>query len=330
MVAYRRVFRHACAAIAFFASANALLADAEGLLFSPTNYLSSSSSSRDLAFRNQLSWTNSVSLWADALYMTRVANTSQSLFVDTATGAELVSARNVNFPYALGYRLGGMLHQIIGPFDVEAEFMNVDSFSLSKDYSYPADATFSMMGTPTNLPAGNTLSMNYKSRIASPEVNLRFGFGDILGVFAGARMVELHELLDVNATSGRLADFNVDNHLYGGQIGADLQIPLGQLCIGGVVKAGLFGNQADVTVFTDAATYGDKKIRTAFVGQADVMAAYKLGESFWIRGGYQVMWLEGVATAEGQMFSYNVATQKPIMDGSMFYHGFFAGLEFTF
>jgi len=96
------------------------------------------------------------------------------------------------------------------------------------------------------------------------------------------------------------------NNLYGGQIGVDAKLlELGRFSIDGLIKAGLFDNNATQSALvsmakklypTQAATNA-----AAFVGEAELQLKYQLAKGLAFKLGYEALWLDGVALAPGQI-----------------------------
>ena len=138
------------------------------------------------------------------------------------------------------------------------------------------------------------------------------------------------------------AQFDVDttNNLTGIQIGTDLWICLlPGLRAGGEIQAGVYGNHINSNF-----TYGSNVVASdyierlntndvSFIGQANLLATYRINYQWTLRGGYQFLFVEGVALAPE-----NFNTIPPLLnpprptfiddDGNVFYHGWNVGLEF--
>jgi hypothetical protein len=127
----------------------------------------------------------------------------------------------------------------------------------------------------------------------------------------------------------------VNNHLWGGQVGFDALLwQRGNFRLEGLGKAGVYSNSVDNVVTTagiggavPALTIADN--RTAFVGDLALTGAYQLNERWSIRGGYQLLWVDGVGLAADQFSTANIATGTGTIDYSTaFYHGFTIGAEY--
>ncbi len=132
---------------------------------------------------------------------------------------------------------------------------------------------------------------------------------------------------------------NTHNHMYGFQVGADALV-LGRSSrfrIDGFAKTGIFYDAASQnSEFSDPNGLGDFSAaangsHTSFLGELGLVASYQITKHAALRGGYQVMWIEGVALAPRQIPSTGLAasTAEVETSGGLFYHGANAGLEVT-
>ena len=127
--------------------------------------------------------------------------------------------------------------------------------------------------------------------------------------------------------------------LLGWQIGADAQYNCDGWTIGLVGKAGVYVNFAERDLgLRDNAVNPDLIVRTegnsseiAFVGEAMLGITRHLGCGLRLRGGYQLMWMHGVALAPEQLGNTaggaGFAPPSVDVDGSIFYDGGYVGLE---
>ncbi|HPM81364.1 MAG TPA: BBP7 family outer membrane beta-barrel protein [Candidatus Anammoximicrobium sp.] len=136
------------------------------------------------------------------------------------------------------------------------------------------------------------------------------------------------------------------NFMTGAQLGGDIWVCLlPGLRAGMDVKAGIYGNNVKVNtfmagedpydpdpdnryrVFIGPESQGNDKI--SFIGELQLMLTYQLSHNFTLRGGYQMMFVEGVATALDN-FNPTITERVPWMadGGSLFYDGFTIGAEY--
>ncbi len=111
----------------------------------------------------------------------------------------------------------------------------------------------------------------------------------------------------------------------------------GRLRINGFAKIGIFHNTADQNSnLNDPANLGELSVvangsHTAFLCELGLIGSYHLSQHVALRGGYQVMWIEGVALATRQIPVTNLiaGTADIAISGGLFYHGATAGFEIT-
>src|SRR5690606_38847911 len=146
-------------------------------------------------------------------------------------------------------------------------------------------------------------------------------------------------LFQSRTDDGELDSVNgTDNDLFGAQIGTDLAICLTpRLRVAAEVEAGLYGMRALNTTVVSGPNLTTlveriKDEDVAFVSEAGVTALYRATPRLTFRGGYQLLFLDGVALA-----TENFNTASPFVlretfvdtDGDVFYHGVTGGLEWT-
>jgi len=137
------------------------------------------------------------------------------------------------------------------------------------------------------------------------------------------------------------------NYMTGAQLGGDVWICLlPGLRLGLDGKAGIYGNNVKVDTFMDGVDpydpdpdnqyrvfIGPERLgndKVSFIGELQFILTYQIGHNFTLRGGYQMMFVEGVAIA---MENFNptipITERVPfVADGSsLFYDGFTIGAE---
>jgi hypothetical protein len=185
-----------------------------------------------------------------------------------------------------------------------------------------------------NFPNRN-VGLDYRSSLDNTEINFRDTFGDWFTLLGGFRWVELSDELSTNFGGGATYRINVNNHLYGGQIGADILIwGSDRFSIEWIGKAGIYGNAADqdTTIVGVAGAVPNLSARdgqASFIGEMDLTARYSLNCRWNIIGGYKVMWLSGIALAPNQLATSNIVTGVATLDNNSqpIYHGFTVAAE---
>lgn len=285
---------------------------------------------------------------ADALLLQRSATHGPQLLSDPATGASLLKSSNLHFSFEAGPRLS-LIRQGDCGWDCELNCFGIDGWSASAAFSNTA-----FVGGVGSLPIDNAISLPVdevafaeRSRLYSGEFNLRRPVGDSLVALLGFRWVELYDHYRAQGTAAvMLAPFsdtiNTRNHMYGFQAGAEALLWQRQdrfryaITLQAVAKAGIFYDAADQHAeFLDPAgielSAGAARNGTAFLGELGLVGSYQLGNHVALRGGYQVLWIEGVALAPRQIpvTDLGLGTAAVDQSGGLFYHGANAGLEIT-
>jgi hypothetical protein len=295
----------------------------------------------DIVFRNRIGGV-CITARADYMVLNRIDNHSFTLLSNGRGGSEALNASDLVFEARTGPKLNLIVHKILFGGDLELGYMRVDGFSLSKTtWSDGSPLVFESPFMTATANNGTGITFDYHSRFSSAEANLRFSLGNKLSLLGGFRYIDLHEQIDGSFSAAGQSDTqfitsNTDNHLYGGQLGAELAIiNTKKIVVAGIAKAGMFGNQADLTLYGANGDPGVGRIKgqMAFLGEVDLVGSYLLSDNIAVRLGYQALWLQGVALAPDQ---FNVAGDAngpawyPDTKGSLFYHGAFLGLEISF
>jgi hypothetical protein len=177
------------------------------------------------------------------------------------------------------------------------------------------------------------IDSSYFSQLQSAELNVqRDSPWSRLTWLAGVRWIGVDERLNMSVftTATSFYTYSTHNSLYGGQIGAALRLweDGGPFQVNCVSKAGLYGNSAanrydGVDSFGNYALLSsDRKDQLAFVGDIGVTATYQWTKHLAVQGGYQLLWIQGVANAGNQSESISIITNKGIAsNGGTFYHG---------
>jgi hypothetical protein len=138
-------------------------------------------------------------------------------------------------------------------------------------------------------------------------------------------------------------DVDTTNNLTGFQIGGDAWLcVLPGLRLGGELQAGVYGNHINAnTTFGSNLIPGDfrddlQRNDVAFIGQANLLATYRINYQWTLRGGYQFLFVDGVALAPENFNPQPAFVNNPFAprttfvndDGNVFYHGWNVGLEY--
>jgi hypothetical protein len=208
-----------------------------------------------------------------------------------------------------------------------------------------ADST-ERYGNPVNFQLGNfanisatNLTGQYTTTLHSTEINWRHPWSDRCTLLAGFRWLEVRDRLRYAVTFPLFdADYDWDqhNHLYGGQIGTDLDLwkRNSRLKINAGLKAGVFGEVADNDFALSRSNAppidgGDQGDNTAVVGEIGLTGAYLITPHVAVHAGYQLLWIDNLALASDQAAAATATFTQDAIDvnGKLFYHGATAGVD---
>jgi hypothetical protein len=265
-------------------------------------------------------------LWsveAGAVFLRRDSQTN----VPLTNGTTPVSVGDLTFnDYQAGPLVTLMRHQFLGT----AATLELTYFGVQDSNTATATGATQFFSVPPINFGPRTVAEDYDSRLDSTELNIRLDRADWLTVLAGFRWIELGDDLATNFGGGATHDVNVNNHLYGAQIGADVAVlRRSRFTIDWFGKAGIYGNSADqfTTVRGVAGavpSLSASDSQAAFVGEMDLTLRYELNCHWSLLGGYRALWLDGIALAPDQLQTSNLVTGAATLDESShpIYHGF--------
>lgn len=282
-----------------------------------------------------------------------VLSTSQLDFGDYKSGFRFIGALQLAAANTLEFTYFGQFH-----YNARARVRSADNDL----YSVLSQFGVVPLGGFTETDQSDFQQINYNSSFDSFEINWRLRWMAPNCRYQGSWTIGVrHFILDEkfryatsSSANGTLtatgfvparARFDVDttNNLTGIQFGGDAWICLlPGLRAGAELQAGVYGNHMNINttagVNTGAPTYTERLVSNdvSFIGQLNMLATYRISQQWTIRGGYQLLYVEGVALA-----SENFNTAPPALffpsttrvalvndNGNVFYHGWNIGLEF--
>jgi len=185
-------------------------------------------------------------------------------------------------------------------------------------------------------------TVSLDSTFHNVEINRIGSFNDCVAWILGFRYVRLVEKFRMSVTDDvfmpgeTTSAYNVDarNNLFGAQIGLRLRHMIGNFSYDLIGKAGIYGNAAEQSQFvgTDGgATIRDSETTgsdVAFVGDIMLTGRYHFSSAVALQGGYQAMWMDGLALAANQLDFSDAAGAGQTLDlkGNVFIHGAHVGL----
>jgi hypothetical protein len=277
-------------------------------------------------------WCPGWTIRGEALFWSRTSGSS----VPLVTAPVVINSADFELGVAVGPRVTAIRHSAWGTcWDVEGAYFGIEDWSntilLADADNYVTTPVINILGiAPTTLV--------YDSSLKSGEINLRRTYSDWVTWLVGFRWLEVDENLGADFGGGATHNLAVNNTLLGAQLGLDAMLwDVGpNLSINGVGKAGIFANDADALT-TTAGIGGALPLipasgsEASFVGEVGLNARYRWTDRLTLIGGYNLLWITGVALAPEQLATINITTGVATVstDGSLFYHGANVGLEYV-
>lgn len=276
---------------------------------------------------------------ADALLLHRSSPSDSLLAFNTADPAQNLNASDFDFGVHTGVDVS-LLRQFACDRSLEVRYFGVDYWRDTVGATTtPGDLFQINTAVPIFTLAGSSIDANYTSSLHNFEVNVRQQIDDRWTLLAGFRYAELDEGLSATLV-GAAVPFNYDtttrNRMYGFQVGGEGRLwHHHNFSLDAIGKAGVFGNAAaqDSVVRTGVVTLpvNGSSAHTAFIGEVGAIGAFQLTEHLALRGGYRLLWIDGVALASDQVTVSDFASGTGFSSsGSVFYHGAFAGIELAY
>jgi hypothetical protein len=260
-----------------------------------------------------------------------------------------LNANEFDFNYRGGYDFSFTRHRILHHpcWDVEGRYFRIDDFNAQ----VPATGTGGVaVGSNEDLiqfsaPLGiggatGTVHSSYFSHLDGIELNAkRKLFCGSVNFIVGARFIELDERGSIFSNIGTDTGYmqsRAINDMYGIQIGGEgILLTWRRFSIEGFIKAGVYNNEI-VTHLSYEDTTGvsgelaGTATQTSFLGETGLSFVFQFTSRLAARGGYQCLWMEGVATPWQQISGSNMGTGVTSInaDGSPFYHGVLVTLDY--
>jgi hypothetical protein len=225
-------------------------------------------------------------------------------------------------------------------FDLGFRFFQVNGISAQRTI-IPGFGSELDINDPINL-GSDIIGQLYTSSILSVELNARRNVTDRFTLLAGFRYLQFEEDLrtrfDLPLDLFPAINVDVDgiNRLYGGQVGADaILFDAGRFQILSAAKAGIYGNTARnaarLSIDGDGNySYGRSAGAVSFVGDLNFTGVFQITDVWAIRGGYQLLWLSGLALASEQyphVSHHFIPDANVVTSGNVFLSGALVGVE---
>ena len=195
--------------------------------------------------------------------------------------------------------------------------------------------------------AADRMVVTYRTQLNNFEVNYLHDIGCNncpccnCQWLVGFRYLNLEDQFNIQSTDVNTGTSNyhisTQNNLFGAQIGARIVRHCNRFGWDATGKVGLFGNAAEESQYVTDFPPGfflrpprsDSAGQVSMVADINVSAVYQLNCNWSVRAGYNVMWIEGVATAPDQLDFTDTPTSGSTVasNGGLFLHGANVGVE---
>jgi len=284
---------------------------------------------------------------ADLLWMKRTEVhdnvTDQVIFVDNSIGsvpAFLVS--NTDFHDLDRTGLQVTIGQQIDPNAAfEVTYFGIREWT--KSSRLMGNNSLTINGTVSTVLDDFTLADIVNADYSSELQNVEANYKEMLyhfTVLMGFRYIKFDEQYTLASTDFDSSTshyiIQTQNDLYGGQIGMGVSSDIWRIHFDFLAKGGIYGNPArqsqqlrddgDTTVIRD---FDSKSNTVALVAEISAQGTLELTEWMLLRGGYQAIWIDGVALAPGQIDLTNTASSgRAVRNGAtIVVHGVNVGAE---
>jgi hypothetical protein len=272
-----------------------------------------------------------------AVIMKRSNPNAFPIFSANIGGATLVDAADYRFHYRGGLDVGAT-RTIRDDLAFDFRYFAIDSWTAAQTNPLPAGGSVLNIALPVTFFGFNPANSTYGSNLYSTEFNLRRNHG-WLQTYLGYRYVELNEDLNFQLLNSPNALYSesADNRMHGLQFGANANVwnNGNRFRLDSWIKAGIYydlirhRSQIEFPpgspIFTPV---NQRDNNTAFLGEIGLVGVYQLTDAIAIRGGYQLLWLDGAALASEQVRTSNVLTGTgAYVHGDVFFHGALVGVE---
>ena len=299
--------------------------------------------------------------WFDAhvewMYWTRDTSESLGLSSEGVGGPIVLNTGDLDYEHESGYRITGAY--LIGPStNIEATYFGGFNWQNSLTVNSASAELYSVFSDFGRTPAGGypetgqgtQHSVAMSSELNNGELNVRRRFVGAncrahSSLLVGARYFRLREDLVYNTFTSNPSLFmdyqlKTDNDLVGVQTGGDFYLCLTpRFKIGAEAKAGVYGTHSNQRTLVNTASpqvvESESVSDVAFLGDAAAVLLYRVTPRMTLRGGYQILYVDGVATGVNNFNTADPFATNPSRtifvdnDGEFLAHGANVGFEWT-
>lgn len=262
-------------------------------------------------------------------------------------GTAVLSTRNLDPGSGVGprFRLGWLFGRSSS---VELDYFGLNHWSSTNQVLAPGSINLPgpLHTDISGFSQADRFTAGYAATIQNAEANYlhRLGASNFQMLF-GFRYLGFNEKLNLQTKSPQVSNhyaINARNQLFGLQCGSRYLVQFWRIGIEGIGKAGLYGNDALQRTHIGPGSEATNWLlvdktggNLAFIGELGLNGMAQISNWLYIRGGYNLFWLQGVARAADQLALTTSpgATVESAHAGSLvhnrgaFLHGASVGLE---
>jgi hypothetical protein len=283
-------------------------------------------------------------VFAGVVFLSRSDAGSIPLIINQGTGETLLNAQDLDFDPVAAPSVS-IIRDYCNCWGWEVGYFGTDAWNSSGRGG--GEVSPVLVGPGIDFPStapGTIFQADYGSELYSAEFNIRRRCSECVTLLAGFRWLELGDTLHAYTVAPNVTDLltvDTTNHLYGLQVGADtvLYQATQRVRIDGLFRAGVLGNHIDHSAsspltggFGTLASASAEDDTTAFLGSIGLRGVVNLTNNWGVYGGYQLLWLDGVALAPDNIQATSLVppSSNAIDTGTVFFHGAMVGLQATF
>ncbi len=337
-----------CAGLANFAAGNdypAMAANGPGVQAAgPLNVVPDFAGPETLSFNGLSQDARCCPRWyvrTEVLYLQRDNDAlDQPLVVSDATGDVLLRTSDLSFNMVLGPSLL-VGRRVDSATAFELSYFGTHFWSSSARVAGVNDLDLPdvIVGAANDFDNADRMIFRNTAQLHNAEFNYVYRYNSI-SVLYGFRYLNWEETYNINSTDndGDTSDYNLraSNNLFGAQVGTRIDRRACHLDWQLTSRAGIFGNAAmqrqlllDNGNTFDLRDTMDREANVAFASDMNLSASYTLNNTWRIRAGYNILWLQGLALGPDQLdFTDDLSSGTRLRTrGGVFLHGANIGLE---
>lgn len=285
-----------------------------------------------------------ITAYAGATIMSRSGLNNRLLVRNPFDMRQNISGDDFDFGSGSGTEAALTVHRLLSSVDVELRYLSTGDIADQQTTNMAGTLLQLQTSSPINVFGPRRVTTSFQSRLQSMEANFRFRYGGgwhWLSYVAGFRYLQLSERLNLGLTdttgltAAEAMSSRTTNRLAGFQIGMDKSLAGNWwYYVDAYWRAGIYGNSHDqfTSVTTPAGFFAsNSNSNSAFAGEIGIKSRIRVTGCLSVVANYQVLFLDGVATAEDQPSATNIAGVSSLnANGSATFHGATVGAEFVY